>query len=239
MSKTITIVMIVIAGLVFVVGSIKKMINDKAKYEALQDQLAVLDERVAAENRDVARLVAMLREDSALIDSLNADLAARDERLVLLAEDSLAMGLKLTEIRAARYQADETLAALRGTVNEDRLPRPVQQLLVAERSAGDVARQEAEACDDLLGNCEERSATLQGKVGTLETEAQVLQKDLDSARVELFDMQALSKSQDSAITDLNDQLRPSFWKSATSKEFLTGAGAGALAILVLRLIFGG
>jgi len=232
-----TLVVLVVMAAIYVAGSIKKMIDDAASYNALQENLEQLSERVEAQGRDMEQLNAMLREDSLVIDSLRAERARLDAAMAGLRADSLRMGRRLTEARAARYQADSTLAALRHATDETLLDPEAYKLVLAERAAGDRAREEANACDTALENCEKRGMNLAGQIGTLQVESQTLQKDLDSTKVELLDWQSLSSSQDSTITDLNDRLKPSFWKSLRSPSFLYGAAAGgALAALIALLV---
>jgi predicted nuclease with TOPRIM domain len=226
----------VVAALGYVVMSVRSYISQKAQYEALQEELATLRADNEILQEDVAELRVTLREDSLVIDSLRTERTQlREENKELVAEGRN-LASKLTEARAARYQSDSLLAAARHAVDETVLPRPVFQLLMAERAASDNAHAEAEACDAALGNCEEQKKNLESQVGTLEVESQTLQKDLDEAVINVNNLQAFNARQDTVITDLNEQLKPSFWKSLTSKDFIYGAGLGGLVTSIIAVI---
>lgn len=242
-TKTIGLVVFFLAIAGGLVASVKAYIDEKAKYAETQRELALLRADNDTLLAQVDSLIVKVRDDSLFVDSMMVEFARSAERMKLLAADSLAMGRKLTVARAARHQAEELLADLRAAVNELDLAPEVLALLVGERAATDAAIDEAEKCNDLLGNCEQRVGELQGQVSTVKAAADTLQSNLDQAMTNVFDLTAMNARMDTTITDLNDQLKPSFWKSVTSKQFVYGATAGAgltaIIITIAKALAGG
>ena len=93
------------------------------------------------------------------------------------------------------------------------------------------------ACDATLGNCREQVDNLQGQVGLLDHQVQLLDTQILQADTLIQGLEAFNVRQDSTITELNKQLKPSIWKQFGKKA--PALGLGVLIGIAAMAIAGG
>jgi cell division protein FtsB len=226
---------LIVLAVSYVAGSVYAYANKLADYAALQRDLGELRrERNALVEQLRLYHNRALRRDSIITElkAANQLLLVRREVLVQEAEE---LQSKLATARVARAQADSILLASRAAVDETVLPLPVFNLIQIERKAGEAARLEADACTQALGNCGEQIGNLESQLANKSLQIQEKDSEILDARTQITSLETFQERQDSTITELNKQLKPSFWKSATGKlpTLLVGAGVGILAALLI------
>ena len=226
-----------VAVAVGAVAMVKGYINEKAKYAELQVEIKNLRADYAVVLHDGDQYRELAESTQVVVDSLEAEVVAIrvvNRELVLEGREKDSM---LEVARAAVDSADSLLVAARAGVDETQLPEPVFKLVLAERRFGEAAKAEAEACDATLGNCREQVDNLQGQVGLLDHEIQLLGTQILQADTLIQGLEAFNVRQDSTITELNKQLKPSIWKQFGKKA--PALGLGVLIGIAAMAIAGG
>ncbi len=224
----------------YVVASVKLYIDKAAAYEVLQDDIAALRADGAVLRDSIAAHRARVAERDSIIVALRAETTQLREVRAALMQQRRVLRTELADARRARFEADSALFAAREAVDENRLPRHVTRLLLAERTAAEAAREEARSCDATLGNCEEEVANLEAQIGGKDAEIELLDKTVAEKAALIVDLETFNARMDSTVTVLNDQLKPSFFESLTDSKFLTGTAIGVgLGVVVTLLVSGG
>lgn len=195
----------------------------QAAGDSLRDSLRALHERWRLSDS----LLGVIRQENAVIARRNVELEA--ERDTARAERDLA--------RAELHQADSMLALARHAVDTTALDPPVLQLILAERRAGEAARNDAAACDGELGNCEERVANRDSLIAGKDVEIQEQQKQLAEKSDAIQSLEAFQLRQDSIIRRQDRQLNPGFFKRVEN-DLVPIAIGGGFTFAILEIIKG-
>jgi chromosome segregation ATPase len=195
----------------------------QAAGDSLRDSLRAAHERWRLSDS----LLGVIREENAAIARHNVELKA--ERDTARAQRDLA--------RAELHRADSMLALARHAVDTTALEPPVLQLILAERRAGEAARNDAAACDNELENCEERVANRDSLIAGKDVEIQEQQKQLVEKSDAIQSLETFQLRQDSIIRQQDQQLHPGLFKRVENNIVPIAIGGG-LTLAILEIIKG-